>query len=379
MGAQRTCRVPADVVDYGQRRSAPSIKGGPPIARRPRVCFVLDAFAPQVGGIETEFREITSRLVLRGWDVVVLTSTSCGATGSATVRGVLVHYYPWRTSFGHPLPRQRDLDPWVAHCDLVHTTTYSAAPAALRASRRHGKPCVLSVQECLGRKWFWVEPRVVRAAAFLSYERYVVTRDFTVIHAISEATQRDLVSAGLSPDNVKVVRLGVDPAVWNDSVAPRDLTALLGFDPAERVVLFTGRPGTTKGADVLLEAIGLCRTRLPADVRFGFIMGDHPPGGRDRFIEHVRGLGLEDVVSVRPSVPYDELPGFVRAASCVVVPSITEGFGFCAAEAATLGVPLIASDGLSARGRLGPSPHVSQPQRRRSRRPSPRRMRRSLQ
>ena len=209
-------------------------------------------------------------------------------------QGVPVLYYRWPTAFGHPLPRRRDLDAWVAHSDLVHTTTYSAAPAALRAARRHRKPCVLSVQECLGRKWFWVEPRRLHAAAFFAFERYVVTRAFTAFHAISEATKRDLVTAGIRPGAVKAVRLGVDPTVWNDHVEPRDLTGLLGFAPETRVLLFTGRPGPTKGADILLEAIRLSRTRLPADARFGFIMGDHPPGGRGRFVESVRRLGLED-------------------------------------------------------------------------------------
>jgi glycosyltransferase involved in cell wall biosynthesis len=306
---------------------------------------VLDAYAPQVGGVETEFREITTRLVQRGWDVAVLTSTSCGATGSAVLDGVSVHYFPWRVMSGHPLPRQRDIDAWVAAADVVHTTTYSAAPAALRAARRHDKPCVLGVQECLGRKWFWVEPRPVQAAAFFAFERYVVTRRFTAFHAISEATKRDLVSAGLSPGSIKAILLGVDPTVWNGEVAPRDLAGLFGFDPEARVFLFTGRPGPTKGAGILLDAVAECRGQLPPDVRFGFIMGDHPPGARERFAQSVRRLGLDDLVSVRASVPFRELPGYVRAAYCVVVPSITEGFGFCAAEAAAVGTPLIASDG----------------------------------
>lgn len=307
------------------------------------MCFVLDAFAPQVGGVETEFAEFTKRLVKRGWDVVVLTSTSCGATGSACLDGVHVHYFPWRVAFGHPSPRWRDLSPWVAGCDIVHTTTYSTASAALRASRRHGKPCVLSVQECLGRKWFWVE-QPWRAAAFYLYERYVVTKPYSAYHAISEATRRDLVAAGVADRLIGMIHLGVDPSGWNPAVSPRDLNGLLGFSDSSRVFLFTGRAGPTKGADVLLDAIAMCAGSLPDDVRFGFIMGGHPPGARERFRCRVEACGLDAIVSVVPSVPHSELPGYVRAAYCVVVPSITEGFGFCAAEAAALGARLITSD-----------------------------------
>jgi glycosyltransferase involved in cell wall biosynthesis len=304
---------------------------------------VLDAFAPQVGGVETEFVEFTRGLVTRGWEVVVLTATSSGAVGSACRDGVEVHYLPWRTTFGHPVPRQRDLDRWIAWCDVVHTTTYSTATAARRASRRHARPCVLSVQECLGRRWFWVEPPW-RAAAFYAYERYVVTRPFAAYHAISHATRRDLVAAGVSDRLIDTIHLGVDPGIWNPAVPARDLNGLLGFPPESRVFLFTGRPGRTKGADVLLDAIALVGDSLADDVRFGFILGDHPPRERERFRARVEKRGLKTVVSIVPSVPYEELPGYVRAAYCIVVPSITEGFGLCAAEAAASGARLLTSD-----------------------------------
>jgi len=310
---------------------------------RPRVCFVLDAFAPQVGGVEREFFEFSRRLVSLGWDVSVLTSASSGGSGRTCMDGVTVEYFPWRDLAGHPLPRPRDLDRWVAGCDIVHTTTYSSAPAALRVSRRHGKPCILTVQECLGRKWFWVEPRL-RAAVFLIYERRLVTRPFTAYHAISEATRRDLVRAGVDGRLVTTIHLGVDERLWNPDVSPRDLNALLGFPSGCRVFLFTGRPGPTKGAHLLLDAIETAGTQMPADVRFGFIMSAHPPGARDAFVREVGRRGLRDLVSVRPSVGYDELPGYVRAAASIVVPSMTEGFGFCAAEASALGVPLVTSD-----------------------------------
>ena len=216
--------------------------------------------------------------------------------------------------------------------------------AALRASRRYGRPCILSVQECLGRKWFWVEAKPWRAAAFFFFERYVVTRPYSAYHANSHATRRDLVAAGVADRLIRMIYLGLDPAAWNRAASLRDLNGLLGFPGHSRVFLFTGRPGPTKGANVLLEAIAMSVRTLPDDVRFGFIMGAHPPGARERFRHLVEARDLGGIVSVVPSVALGELPGYVRAAYCVVVPSVTEGFGFCAAEASALGVRLITSD-----------------------------------
>ena len=51
------------------------------------------------------------------------------------------------------------------------------------------------------------------------------------------------------------------------------------------------------------------------------------------------------MVKIRPSVARDALSACIAQADCVVVPSLTEGFGFSALEACQIGTPLIYSDG----------------------------------
>jgi glycosyltransferase involved in cell wall biosynthesis len=51
----------------------------------------------------------------------------------------------------------------------------------------------------------------------------------------------------------------------------------------------------------------------------------------------------EDIILLNP-VPYKELPEYIQSADCVVIPSLTEGFGFCAAEACAMGKPVVASN-----------------------------------
>ena len=59
----------------------------------------------------------------------------------------------------------------------------------------------------------------------------------------------------------------------------------------------------------------------------------------------MREDGLRGVVRVRPSVPREDLAACIRQADCVVVPSLTEGFGFSALETCQSGTALIYSDG----------------------------------
>jgi glycosyltransferase involved in cell wall biosynthesis len=55
-------------------------------------------------------------------------------------------------------------------------------------------------------------------------------------------------------------------------------------------------------------------------------------------------LSLEQDVILLDSVPRDRLPFYIKASNCVVVPSISEGFGFSVAESCAMGVPVAASN-----------------------------------
>jgi glycosyltransferase involved in cell wall biosynthesis len=58
----------------------------------------------------------------------------------------------------------------------------------------------------------------------------------------------------------------------------------------------------------------------------------------------VQELGVERHITFHPPVPNNELPSYVRAADCVIAPSLCEGFGFAVAEASALEVTIVASN-----------------------------------
>jgi glycosyltransferase involved in cell wall biosynthesis len=58
----------------------------------------------------------------------------------------------------------------------------------------------------------------------------------------------------------------------------------------------------------------------------------------------IKRWGIEDKVIIKSSVPYNELPKYILGADCVVIPSLSEGFGLSCAEACAMGVPVVANE-----------------------------------
>ena len=310
-----------------------------------RVCFITENFYPQVGGVETEFWEFSKHLHRLGCEVRVVAGNGGGITGHRNYDGVDVFYYPWLSFCGHPVPRKKDLRDHVEWADIVQTTTYTAAHPSQSVCMEFHKPCILSVQECLGRKWFVVERNPVTAAIYYAVEYFTVTRSFQHWHAISESTKQDTILAGIPEERISRVYLGIDEEFWDPATEASPLYRLFDFPEKSRIFLFFGRPGQTKGINVLLGAIRALQHSLPEDVRFGLILGDHPKGARQNVERRLKLWGIGDMARVVQSVPRTELRAYVKSAYSVIIPSITEGFGFSAAEASSLGVPIISSDG----------------------------------
>src|SRR5688572_10829682 len=96
-----------------------------------KICFILEHFHPHIGGAETIFKGITAHLAKLGHEVRVVTSNSGGVDGTSWSDGVEVIHFPWTQFFGHPIPRKKDVRPFVEWADIVHTATYTSGPVAL--------------------------------------------------------------------------------------------------------------------------------------------------------------------------------------------------------------------------------------------------------
>lgn len=310
-----------------------------------KIAYILPHFYPYVGGGEKMFYDLAKGFAAMGHQVrVVAERVGEDNIGVKKFDGMQVRYCPWKSAFGHPFPRTKDVEDVIKWCDVVHTSIFTTSPIVARLAKKYNKPSVITIYEARGNKWYWCD-NFINATAFNIVEQFTCRQRFDVYHAISNATKKD-VEKFCGRKNVDMVYIAneMSEAVVSESF---DLRKYIGVPASQRVFLYYGRPGKTKGVHIYENAIGLLKKAgaIPEDVTFAFILGAEPKKPREEFIKAVEDDGLTDCVKVVDSVKRDELGAAIKQASYVVVPSLTEGFGFSALEACQLGAKLIYSDG----------------------------------
>jgi glycosyltransferase involved in cell wall biosynthesis len=145
--------------------------------------------------------------------------------------------------------------------------------------------------------------------------------------------------------------LFLPPCVDTDRYYPREvpdedevwgfLSRRCGLPPEEvrgcKIVTEISRTDTTKRKDVLLEAFARAYRRVPDSLLVVSI--DDNAAELKRLI---RALDLQNHVAVVGSV-WDILPTLYAVTDIYCTPSVMEGFGMSAQEAAATGVPVVAS------------------------------------
>jgi glycosyltransferase involved in cell wall biosynthesis len=186
----------------------------------------------------------------------------------------------------------------------------------------------------------------------------------SLIIANSEAAQAAL--ARIMPNSkvpIAVVPNFIDVAQFDPDRYDRNgIRESLGFGRDQFVVGFVGRLDRAKGADLLVEAAALLRSKGNAPCFL--IVGAGPE--RERLEKRIRKLGLEHVVVLAGL--HENPAAVMRAFDVGVVPSRREAFGIAALEMMRMRVPVIVSrvgglPGLVRDGRTGlllpqPSPEA---------------------
>lgn len=309
-----------------------------------KVCFVAEHFPPHVGGVEVVFNEYAKRLAQKGYEIRVVTSDSGNVLGKTLEDGFEIYHYKSPSFFSHPIIPSKKLEEHIKWADIVHTTTLTAALPSIKLCQRHNKPCVLMVHEIIGKKWFRVEKNPLKALGFLFFERFVAKKNYTFWQAISKETKKDMLLCGIPGDKIKLIYHGINNELWNENVEKTDIGKFFGFGENSKIFLYSGRPGKTKGVFVLMDAIIKLKNKLPEEFKFGFILGKEPKRERMKVKKIIKKYELEDIVRMKNPVKTAQLASFRKSSFAVIVPSLTEGFGFSAAETCRLGVPIISSN-----------------------------------
>jgi len=178
------------------------------------------------------------------------------------------------------------------------------------------------------------------------------------VFTVSEASRRALAERHRIPcAQIAVVREAPDP-LFGPRPAAEKARALgpLGLEPDEPFLLYAGGISPHKGIGTLLDAYAGLSERadgLPRLVVAGDLDSDPYLSAAGAVRGQIIRLGLGDRVVLPGFVPDETLACLYAAATVVVLPSLAEGFGLPAVEAAACGAPLVLSDLPAHRETLG--------------------------
>jgi glycosyltransferase involved in cell wall biosynthesis len=206
------------------------------------------------------------------------------------------------------------LDPLLAGADVVHVLgSNMLAVAAVESAHRLGIPIAISPFAHLGE---WGDD----AASIYAY------RSADALLATTEADADGYAGLGVERERIQVVGLPVP-----DASAGLELPAQPPVPGEAPVVLFLGQRRPTKRHWLLVEAAPILWRAHP-DALFAFVGPGAPLDTRD---PRVLDVGR---------VSDAERASWLKRATLLCLPSISESFGMVVAEAWSQGLPVVVSD-----------------------------------
>lgn len=314
-----------------------------------KILYVVGHYIPHIGGVEILFQQYVKGMIELGHEVRVVTSSSGGIIGHTQLDGADIYGYKWKIFCGHPLAKAADIKEHIQWADIVHTTTFTVAPPTLKICRKYHKPCLITIHEVLGDKWYWIESNKIKALGFKLFEKYVCCKPYDYVHVESNATMKDYFKYYGKRGNIRMIYLSIEKDL---ELLPQKSTVeikkIFDIKDNSKIFLFFGRPGQSKGIFVLLEAIKILKQKnenLLKNFKFCFLISNDPKKQREKFESEVKDNNLSEIIKTHDSMKREDLFKIISDCDYVIVPSITEGFGFCAAEACALHKNIIYSDG----------------------------------
>lgn len=104
--------------------------------------------------------------------------------------------------------------------------------------------------------------------------------------------------------------------------------------------LYFGEPLIKSELEDLIMACEIVTAAIPK-AKLMFIENDKQE--RQKITDMVNLWGLGNHVIIKELVSYSELPGYILGATCVVVPSMRDGFNAACVVACAMGVPVVAN------------------------------------
>jgi len=312
-----------------------------------RILIVLENYWPHKGGVETLFQTLAEKLAKKGHEVDIVTHRLKGTRLFEEINGVNIHRvkcFDSRYLFTFlSIPKVLRL---ARNADVIHTTTFNGAGPAWLASKLLQVPCLITIHEVWLGQWgkltdlskfkALLHEILERPIFMLKYNRYVT---------VSKSTRSQLIDVGIPKENIEVIYNGVDYVHFNPKKYNRDKKRKeLGLSK-DFVCLSFSRLGPSKGLKYATKAVPELSKKIK-NFKYLLILSKDKAYSKEKEIlkEETKRLGYNKKVKILDPVPWEELPSYIKAADCVIVPSLAEGFGYTIAESCYMGTPVVASN-----------------------------------
>jgi len=311
-----------------------------------RVLIVSDCYAPRLGGIETQVRDLARNLRMAGHEPAVVTATPVGdRRGRSVERGDGFPVYRTTVHLPGELPvhprARRELDDLMSRLrpDVVHAHVGIVSPFAwsgIAAAQRAGLPLSLTFHCVLG-PWAPMAGALGPISPVRLWQRGGA--DLTAVSSMLAAEVRragarepvTVLPNGITIDDWRLERPGPE---GRRPRRPVTVVASLRWierkRPLQVVRAFAHAVRDTPGCDAVLK-----------------IYGDGPL--RDRLAQEVADSGLADRITLVGRVERSELARAFTRADIYLQTSPADSFGISTLEARSAGLAVIAlrSSGVS--------------------------------
>ena len=300
-----------------------------------KILFVLEHYYPYIGGAEKLFQLLAEALAGEGHKVKVLTTRFRNDLPAQDQhKGVDIIRINCRNRFLFSFLSLPHVLRHAKQADLIHTTTYNAAPPAWLAAKVCRKKVIITFHEVWGKLWFNLPfaSRFLRTGFYL-FEKLVLSLSFDHYIAVSDFTKQKLIGEKIPVQKISKIYNGL----YYEDLAKHK------YEPPKKFTYtYFGRLGISKGLDLLLPAAKMFSELYP-ESSLVLIIPKNPKKMFKQIEQLIADLELTDHVIIRQELSTTDLRTQITNSSCVVIPSYSEGFCFVAVETVAMQVPIISS------------------------------------
>jgi len=294
-----------------------------------KIAHVCPRYYPYIGGVNTHVKEISERLVKRGYEVEILTTDPSGILPvEEEINGVRVRRFKsWAPSESYyfSMALKRYLVENSENYDVVHTHSYHAFPS-LYAAQAKGRNKLVFTPHYHGtghtflRKLLHIPYKYVAKTIFDKADQIICVSNY----------ERQLITKRFKVSERKIV-------VIPNGVNLEEFTHLKKREKDYKTILYVGRLEKYKGLDYLVKAL-----RKLGKGFFLEIVGGGPY--KKSLVKLADRLGVRNRVRFYQDLPRKELLQRYADADIFVMLSKHEAFCISVAEALASKTPCIVAN-----------------------------------